>query len=178
MSDETNSSSQSPPAADNKGRQHGVTLSVFQSFVDEQINEAMERGDFDNLRGKGRPLPLEENLYAGDWELAFKMLKDNNFTLPWIDDRNRLLDQIAALRQRWRAQWQTMGPELQAMLRAGQRSLAQHRWNAVLSQWQAEIQSVNAQVETVNVNLPVRHLEVYKLTLGDELSRLGAAQEL
>lgn len=178
MSDETNSSSQSPPAADNKGRQHGVTLSVFQSFVDEQINEAMERGDFDNLRGKGRPLPLEENLYAGDWELAFKMLKDNNFTLPWIDDRNRLLDQIAALRQRWRAQWQTMGPELQAMLRAGQRSLAQHRWNAVLLQWQAEIQSVNAQVETVNVNLPVRHLEVYKLTLGDELSRLGAAQEL
>lgn len=178
MSDETNPASQTPPETNDKGRRRSATLNTFQSFIDEQISEAMERGDFDNLRGKGRPLPVEENLFAGDWELAFKMLKDNNFTLPWIDDRNRLLEAINALRQSWRAQWQTIGPELQAMVRIGQHSLAQHRWNAVLTQWRAEIRAVNAQIETLNVNLPVRHLEVYKLTLNDELSRLGAAEEL
>ena len=29
----------------------------FTSWIDRQINEAQERGDFDNLPGAGKPLP-------------------------------------------------------------------------------------------------------------------------
>lgn len=151
-----------------------VNHSSFQSVVDELINEAMERGDFDNLRGKGRPLTVEENSFAGDWELAFKMLKDNDFTLPWIADRNQALADIAAWRQQATQTWRVLGPELRAMLTAGRRPAALARWRAVLALWQTHIQELNHAVDRVNVYLPVRQLEIYRLTLADELRRLGA----
>ncbi|WP_445188578.1 J-domain-containing protein [Pseudonocardia sp. Cha107L01] len=31
--------------------------SRYESVIDEQIRKAQERGDFDNLPGKGKPLP-------------------------------------------------------------------------------------------------------------------------
>jgi len=32
---------------------------MFQTNVDEQIREAIARGEFDNLPGKGKPLDLD-----------------------------------------------------------------------------------------------------------------------
>ncbi len=151
-----------------------ISLSQFQSVVDELINEAVERGDFDQLRGKGRPLPLEENIFAGDWELAFKMLKDNDFTLPWIADRKQALAEITVWRQQAAQTWRTLGPELQAMAAAGRRPAAQARGRGVVAGWETRIGELNRVVDRVNAYLPVRHLEIYRLTLADELRRLGA----
>ena len=33
---------------------------TFASWIDQQINEAAERGAFDNLPGAGKPLPVGE----------------------------------------------------------------------------------------------------------------------
>jgi DnaJ homolog subfamily C member 28 len=56
--------------------------------VEEQIVEALKAGAFDNLPGQGKPLVFDENPHAGDMELAFKILKDHGFSLPWIEERN------------------------------------------------------------------------------------------
>ena len=53
----------------------------FRDYVEEIIHEAQERGDFDNLAGIGKPLKLEHDPYAGDKELGYRILK-NNDTLP------------------------------------------------------------------------------------------------
>jgi hypothetical protein len=50
--------------------------------VDRQIREAQERGDFDDLPGKGKPLPVEP--WDGEWALAHHVLKLAGETLPWI----------------------------------------------------------------------------------------------
>ncbi|MFC8916756.1 DUF1992 domain-containing protein [Streptomyces sp. NPDC057116] len=42
----------------------GVT---FESWVDKQIREAMERGEFDNLEGFGKPLPDDSVPYDDLW---------------------------------------------------------------------------------------------------------------
>ena len=34
------------------------SLEDWESAIDKQVREAMERGDFDNLRGTGKPLNL------------------------------------------------------------------------------------------------------------------------
>jgi DnaJ family protein C protein 28 len=47
------------------------------NMVDEQIREAVSRGEFDNLPGAGRPLDLTENPYAGDRAAAFNLLKSH-----------------------------------------------------------------------------------------------------
>lgn len=39
----------------------------FESLVDQKIREALERGEFDNLPGSGKPLPGHGGDYDEDW---------------------------------------------------------------------------------------------------------------
>jgi hypothetical protein len=39
----------------------------YESSVDRQLREATERGEFDNLRGSGKPLPDHGREYDEDW---------------------------------------------------------------------------------------------------------------
>jgi DnaJ family protein C protein 28 len=50
---------------------------AWRSYVEERIQAALERGEFDNLRGTGRPLDLDVNTLAGDRALAYSVLKAN-----------------------------------------------------------------------------------------------------
>ena len=50
-----------------KGRRPPRTLSEFASAVDQQISEAAERGEFDDLPGKGRPLPDRDTSDPAWW---------------------------------------------------------------------------------------------------------------
>lgn len=60
-------------------------MSSTEELVEEQIRKAMERGDFDNLEGTGKPIDLSENPYEpADLRMAFKILKDNDFVPYWI----------------------------------------------------------------------------------------------
>ncbi|MEO6888219.1 MAG: DnaJ family domain-containing protein [Ktedonobacteraceae bacterium] len=48
-------------------------------YVEELIREAIERGEFDNLLGAGRPLDLDENPYAGEKAFSYHLLKSSGF---------------------------------------------------------------------------------------------------
>jgi hypothetical protein len=56
-----------------------------EALIDRQIREAQEAGAFDNLPYQGERLPLEDDSAAGEWALAFRMLKGANFAPPWIE---------------------------------------------------------------------------------------------
>lgn len=51
-------------------------------FVEEQINEAMARGEFQNLKGKGQPLQLRGDLSKKD-EMRQKLRGDAGYGVPW-----------------------------------------------------------------------------------------------
>jgi len=40
---------------------------AYESWLDAQIRQAQERGDFDNLPGTGEPLPDRGELYDEEW---------------------------------------------------------------------------------------------------------------
>lgn len=52
--------------------------------VEEQIEEAMQRGEFDNLRGKGKPLDLGADL-SNKTAMRAKIRSDAGFSAPWED---------------------------------------------------------------------------------------------
>src|SRR5688500_13969681 len=54
------------------------------SHVDQMIREAQQRGDFDNLPGAGKPLNLEDNVFAGDMAGAFRVAKNANAAPLWV----------------------------------------------------------------------------------------------
>ena len=174
----TVSSSSQKQDTPQRKRKHILTATTYKTVVEKQIQEAMERGEFDNLPGKGKPLDLDINHYAGDNELAFKMLKDNNFTLPWIADRNRLFSEIADFRERMLYQWQLHGAQVIAMARGGQEAVAKRRWTALLMQWQSGIDRLNQRIADVNMGIPVRNLEILSMGIESELIRIGAKREL
>ena len=68
----------------------------FQTWVERQIREAMERGEFDNLPGKGKPIDLNEYFETPeDVRLANSVLKSAGMTSREVD----LLNEIAELKQ-------------------------------------------------------------------------------
>ncbi len=68
----------------------------WRDLVEERILEAQARGEFDNLRGKGRPLDLGGNPWAGDWEMAFKILENAGYAPEWIERDKEIRRELAA----------------------------------------------------------------------------------
>jgi hypothetical protein len=69
----------------------------FERLVEEKIQEAMARGEFDNLRGRGKPQNLDDYFAAPeDSRMAWSVLR-NAGILP---EEVQLAKDIAALRER------------------------------------------------------------------------------
>ena len=56
-----------------------------ESLIERQIRAAQEAGAFDDLPHQGEPLPLVDDSAAGEWALAYRMLRNANFAPPWIE---------------------------------------------------------------------------------------------
>jgi hypothetical protein len=56
----------------------------FETVIDQILSEAAARGVFDNLAGTGKPIPVDENPFAGEWASAYRILRQSGETLPWI----------------------------------------------------------------------------------------------
>jgi hypothetical protein len=68
----------------------------FDKLVEEKIREAQQRGEFDNLPGKGKPIDLTAYFETPeDIRLAQSVLKNGGFTSREVD----LLNEIAALKE-------------------------------------------------------------------------------
>jgi len=63
---------------------------LYRDYIEEQIREAQERGEFDNLQGSGKPLRLDDNPYLGDNAMAYGLLKNNNYVPMEIELANEI----------------------------------------------------------------------------------------
>ncbi|MEZ0074209.1 DUF1992 domain-containing protein [Planotetraspora sp. GP83] len=55
----------------------------FETWIDRQIREAVERGEFDDLPGAGKPLPDQGKPYDDMWWIKQKLRAENlSFPLP------------------------------------------------------------------------------------------------
>ena len=69
----------------------------WDTLIERQIREAMERGKFNELPHHGKPLPNDENPYAGDMALAFHVLKNAGVAPPWVE-ANKEVNELLAKR--------------------------------------------------------------------------------
>lgn len=138
----------------------------WRDLVSQRIEEAMRQGEFDNLRGQGKPLDLQRNPdVPPGYELAYNLLQDNDLAPGWIMARKSLSRDI----EQWRARLRSAV----ARLHAGPRSAAQEqRWRLQCEAFEAELAELNRRILAVNLQLPaVPSLEVLKLRMDEELAR-------
>lgn len=146
------------------------------SNIEEHINQAMQAGKFDNLKGKGKKLDLDDNpLVDPEWRLAHQMLHSSGFTLPWIENRQRLEGEItaarAALRQAWawRAQARISGNYSPDLI-STEWKRATERFQSILLQLNPQIRSYNLEAPSERVHLPILNFdrEIARLEVNDQ----------
>ncbi|WP_457755727.1 DnaJ family domain-containing protein [Thermodesulfatator indicus] len=60
-----------------------MSLLIFQRLAEQRIQEAINRGELENLPGKGKPLELEDLSHVPqELRLAYKVLKNAGFLPP------------------------------------------------------------------------------------------------
>jgi hypothetical protein len=129
---------------------------THESLIERQIREAHERGDFDDLPLHGKPIPLQDNPYAGDMALAYTMLKNAAVAPPWIEadkDARRLVDDRDRLLER-----------------ASRASPLSH--NTYRRDLERIVAAHNAAVERVNAAAPTTRQHRRPMAVSDELAAL------
>ncbi|WP_420630545.1 DnaJ family domain-containing protein [Candidatus Leptofilum sp.] len=145
-------------------------------LIEELIQDGFEQGHFDNLPGKGKPLNLNKNPYAADMELANELLKENDLPPVWILQRNEILAKVARLRAEIERQWTWHQREF------GVASVNKDRltisWDDYCLKWIEEIAELNKAIDAFNLKRPFENMEIFKLTIENELKRANAPRWL
>lgn len=69
----------------------------LEKVLEEQIRRAIDEGKFDNLKGAGKPLNLDEYFATPeDIRAGYTLLKNNDFVPPEVE----LLKEIGALKEK------------------------------------------------------------------------------
>lgn len=76
----------------------GNLFIALDKIAEERIREAMNRGELDNLPGKGEPLDLEDDSHIPeDIRLAYKILKNADCLPPELELRKEIRSTEALL---------------------------------------------------------------------------------
>ena len=150
----------------------------WEKWVDQQIREAQERGEFDNLPGRGKPIDLTPNPYNQGHELSFKILKDAGFAPEWIEldkaIRNRLQRARASLFRQWQWRQARLGElaERSDSWSTAERSRLEAGWQDAVSAFGLELDEINQEIGELNLKVPSSRFQRYMLDAARELARL------
>jgi DnaJ family protein C protein 28 len=155
----------------------------WESWIDQQIREAQERGEFDNLPGKGKPLDLTPNPYAQDQELTFKILKDAGYAPEWIEldraIRSRLDQARAALARSW--EWyQSRLQDLDGQAgqwAAAEQKRASNTWQRKIAGFVREAEALNKEIAEMNLKVPSPRFQRSMLDAAREIRYLTESSE-
>lgn len=154
------------PADPEQPKRKRLILPNLESAIDKQIREAMERGDFDNLRGQGKPLNLERDPgVPEDMELAFNLLKNAGFAPAWIETRKEMeaaKEKLFAPLRRFVA-----GPPFHRRERAQLQA-------KLVEQFRAGAAELNRQIDTFNLNAPTPQVHLRRIRIDSEIEKFLA----
>ncbi|MFN4132304.1 MAG: DUF1992 domain-containing protein [Caldimicrobium sp.] len=70
-----------------------MPFSILKKIAEERIKEAIERGDFDELQYKGKPLELKEDPFVPEeLRVAYRMLKNAGFLPKEVELRKEIAE--------------------------------------------------------------------------------------
>ena len=151
----------------------------WSEIVERQIVGAQERGEFDDLPGKGKPLDLTENPFADpEWRMAYKILQDNDFALDWIELDKEIRAEIKACREQllqskhWYERSMTQLGYQQNCWTEEERIRAQSAWERALEAFADQVAQINKKIELLNLKVPLVNLHRLKISVNEEKLRL------
>ncbi|MBX3046943.1 MAG: DUF1992 domain-containing protein [Anaerolineales bacterium] len=136
--------------------------------IDEIIRKAMEEGAFDNLRGSGKPLSIEDNPYVDPgWQLAYHLLKENGFAPAFIEVRQSIDAEHAAARQALGLVWQW---RQEALARGESAQWIEGEWHRARAAFAEKVEALNKRISDHNLTVPLPRFHRQKINVSDELA--------
>ncbi len=144
-----------------------LTPRDWEAVADKQIREAMERGDFDNLPGQGKPLDLWQDANVpAEWQLAFKMLRDAGYAPDWIEQDQEIRAELEKLYAPFRRYLE------RARAGYGDRDAREARLIAEFRQRAVELNRV---IDVFHLKAPSPRVHRPRIRIEEEVERFRAA---
>lgn len=133
------------------------------SPAERKIAEAIKNGEFDNLRGMGEPLSLDD--LARDENLAHRLLVDNGFSLPWIEIKLQIDEDLEEASRR-------LSQRLEWLQGQGEISESSARWAAAIDKFRRMIHELNQSIDEYNLRVPRAQFQRRLFDADAEIERL------
>jgi DnaJ family protein C protein 28 len=135
-------------------------------LVEDQIREAMARGEFANLPGAGKPLDLAENPYTPEeLRLAYKILKDSGYAPLWIELHKEIEADITATGRLVESYRQLAASESPA-----ETALAYLR-----DTYAQRLAEINEKIKSFNLLVPIARLQKPLFVVEEEVAKLESS---
>lgn len=133
-------------------------------MVEDIIREAMERGDFDNLPGKGKPLDLREDpLLDPITAIVNRIVRDNGCSHPLLEARKVIESEAEECRAELARAW-----------RAHQSRRGESAWLRAVESFRARIKQINRDIRLFNLKAPSPALHNLAIDADGEIANIAA----
>jgi DnaJ family protein C protein 28 len=133
-------------------------MNRFETLVEKKIREAMEKGEFDDLPGKGEPMDLAENPFE-DPELrtVHRLLRNAGFAPAWIEARKEIDAELEQARK--------------TLLRARRLYGDGAEWERVVREFRETAADLNERIKVYNLKTPSAAFQRGHIDIAAEINR-------
>lgn len=145
-----------PDEAEQTRRPGRLSGRQYHHYIEEQISEAVKRGEFDNLQGTGKPLNLDDHTLAGDKTSAYRLLKQNGYAPPEIE----LLKEIRSENQRVEQQMNRLRSQARNLRTRrvsplpGEKRAYNDSAEKAAAAYEEKLRALNRKILTFNLSVP------------------------
>ena len=149
--------------------------------VNKQIEEAMERGEFSDLPGKGEPLKLDTNPFlTPQARMVNRLLKENGFTPRWVELEKEIKQEKAQLEKvliNLKARRERLAVIIQQYPHRREvisRTFEQERARGI-TQYSEKLKNLNRKIQRVNLLMPTRNRQYALINRTEALTHFQKA---
>ncbi|KAA3671237.1 DnaJ subfamily C member 28, partial [Paragonimus westermani] len=144
------------------------SINLIERIADDLIQEAMKRGEFDNLSGLGQPLTMSSSSHEAFQDSSTvrltRILANQGYLPEWIQQGKES-----------REHWKTALNKLQmahAKLCASGQPRNQSAWDAAVKEFENEVMKINRSIDRYNLLVPALHLQRCHINASDAVERI------
>ena len=142
--------------------------------IEELLHKAMLEGKFNDLSGKGRPLKKDESNPHADpaWELAYHLLRDAGYSLPWIETLQEIEKDIASTREELKRAWDCHQEGVSGSRPA---SRVNSEWKRAQDTFRDKLDTLNKRIRDYNLQVPNPRFQRPVLNFQFEVDQITAS---
>ena len=122
-------------------------MNRLESLTEKKLREAIEKGEFDDLPGKGEPIDLTENPFEDpDLRVVHRLLRNAGFAPAWIEERKDIDAEFEAARTKLARAWALFGK--------GGKSPSDSEWERSVREFRENVAGLNQRTRIYNLKAP------------------------